>query len=140
MRVAFSRGAQCKAPYSRGLAPGLSAASTDEDRTGPGFWRAAKPRVVATSVRGWWVRGPIVSVAGRTGHVAEARGRLDIATSNDNVMYVTFWRKQGGPCQRLQQCRGPDRAARSDALKFWTPPSKSFWRTATAGPPSTLSS
>src|SRR5258708_15907699 len=140
MRVALSRGSHRKAPYNRGLASGLSAASTDDEQTRRGFRRAAKWCAVANSVRAWWVRGPIGSVAGGTGHVAEVRDRLDIATSNDNVMYVTFWYKQGGPCQRLQQCRGPDRAARYDALKFWTPPSKSFWRTATAAPPSTSSS
>src|SRR5258706_14950603 len=112
MRVAFSRGAQCKEPYSRGLAPGLSAASTDEDRTGRGFWRVAKPRVAANSVREGWVRGPIGSVAGGTGHVAEARGRLDIATSNDNVMYGTFWRKQEGHADDSNNAE--DQTARRD--------------------------
>jgi hypothetical protein len=42
MLAAFSRRAPCTVPYSRGLTPGLSAASTDDDRTRRGLGRAAK--------------------------------------------------------------------------------------------------
>src|SRR5258708_12726237 len=118
MRVALSRGSHRKAPYNRGLASGLSAASTDDEQTRRGFRRAAKWCAVANSVRAWWVRGPIGSVAGGTGHVAEVRGRLDIATSNDNVMYGTFWRKQGGHASDSDSGSAEGQTARRDS----TPP------------------
>jgi hypothetical protein len=51
--------------------------------------------MVANSVWARCVAGSIGLVAGGTGHAADTRRRLDIATSNANVMYVTFQEMQG---------------------------------------------